>query len=327
MMRSRPLHLIVCALLAALAHASRLISRYSPDGDVVCTSLTTCKKWSPNAWQQEPNECSHSVVFDGSGVGGVPKKLRVFFDLELDGGGASIMALPLVEKIMGHSIALGRLAEREDGEPPFERAFEWCSGPGFIAFSHLAAGVTRRLLLSDINPRAVKCLHKTVEANGLQDLVEVHLGKDFIHIPVPTADSEKVDLVLGNPPNYYKVAADVTMDSMQADQMSHDLRPADPGWKTHQNFFHGIRPYLSEDAAMFIGEVYPDLMDVRFADIGVVRSGYYDTRPEAPRTTFKRMAKEGGLCLSDSVDLAIYSTVLVYTVCPDDTHQALRGGA
>merc|ERR1719161_1421173 len=88
---------------------------------------------------------------------------------------------------------------------PFRRGYEWCTGPGFIAFAQLAAGLVSRLLLSDINPRAVKCLHKTVEYNKLQGLVDIYLSKDYVHVPVPKDDLDKLDVVWGNPPNYVNI--------------------------------------------------------------------------------------------------------------------------
>ena len=44
---------------------------------------------------------------------------------------------------------------RSRGMPKQKRAFEWCSGPGFIGFSMLGNGLCETLCLSDINPAAV----------------------------------------------------------------------------------------------------------------------------------------------------------------------------
>lgn len=176
------------------------------------------------------------------------------------------------------------------GVAPFSRGYEWCTGPGFIAFAQLAAGIVGRLLLSDINPRAVKCLHKTVEYNKLQGLVDVHLSKDFVHLPVPKDDADKVDLVWGNPPNYLNINRNTHIGS----QMERQLRPADPGWKTHKAFYAGIRPYLRKDALLIIEEVLPEKKVVTLRDLNLPVDGTYDVRPEVPLKIFRQMATDAG---------------------------------
>jgi len=131
----------------------------SPAGDVICTLLDDCRPWDPDAWKRETNNCSSTVTYSGPGLGGVPKSLTVFYDQDLNGGGIWMTAG--FEKLVRNYVSEhGGMDRRGTGRALFDRGYEWCTGPGFVAFSQLAAGMVSRLLLSDINPRAVRCLHK-----------------------------------------------------------------------------------------------------------------------------------------------------------------------
>jgi len=272
----------------------------SPEGDVICTSLTSCRPWDENAWQDETNSCSRSTVFQGP-----RRNITVYDDEFLDGGGAS-MAEGFVRLVSKYRESRGGQDRRGNDRPPFNRAFEWCTGPGYIAFATLAAGHVSSLLLSDINPRAVRCLHKTVAENGLEDVVSVHLGKDFLHLPHPADDAERIDLVLANPPNYMNIDSHAT-------DMVHDLRPADPSWQTHDAFYKGVGQYLGKDAMLFIEEVLPESCQVANDLVGLPsHPGSYDSRPDVPLTVFKRMARQNDLRYLGLEDLDSLSKLLVF---------------
>ena len=86
--------------------------------------------------------------------------VRVSYKSHLDGGGSTFGQdfIPLL---------------RERGMPKVQRAFEWCTGPGFIGFSLLAHGLTETLCLADVNPEAVAACRRTVARNGLERSVAV----------------------------------------------------------------------------------------------------------------------------------------------------------
>ena len=48
-----------------------------------------------------------------------------------------------------------------------ESLFEWCAGPGYLGYSMLAHGITKKLCLADINPKAVQYANKTCKENLL----------------------------------------------------------------------------------------------------------------------------------------------------------------
>ena len=123
------------------------------------------------------------------------------------------------------------------GMPPQERTFEWCSGPGFIGFSLLGAGLTRSLCLADINPEAVSVCRQTIKDNGLESKVAAYVSDNFANIP----PSEKWDLVVGNPPHY-------------PDQFMDDIRACDPEWSIHRAFFAGVEKHLKPGGVIVLQE-------------------------------------------------------------------------
>jgi methylase of polypeptide subunit release factors len=80
--------------------------------------------------------------------------------------------------------------------PKQKRAFEWCSGPGFIGFSTLGNGLCETLCLSDVNPAAAASCQHTIDVNKLADRVSVYQSDNLKNIPI----SEEWNLVVSNPP-------------------------------------------------------------------------------------------------------------------------------
>jgi hypothetical protein len=87
--------------------------------------------------------------------------IDISYRSELDGGGTEFgqQFIPFLTSL---------------GMPKQKRAFEWCSGPGFIGFSMLGHGLCETLCLSDINPAAVSSCQHTVRVNRLGDRVSVY---------------------------------------------------------------------------------------------------------------------------------------------------------
>ena len=56
---------------------------------------------------------------------------------------------------------------RDRGMPKQPRAFEWCCGAGFIAFSMYAQGLCETIGMSDISTQAIRACRQTIETNGL----------------------------------------------------------------------------------------------------------------------------------------------------------------
>jgi predicted RNA methylase len=126
---------------------------------------------------------------------------------------------------------------RARGMPVVGRAYEWCSGPGFIGFSLLGHGLCKSLCLADINPKAVEACRRTVRANGLDGRVSVYHSDNLREIP----RSEQWDLVVSNPPHF-------------VDEQHEDIRACDPDWRVHREFYATVGPYLKPGGVIVIQE-------------------------------------------------------------------------
>jgi len=150
--------------------------------------------------------------------------IDISYRSELDGGGTEFgqQFIPFL---------------RSRGMPKQKRAFEWCSGPGFIGFSMLGSGLCETLCMSDINPAAVASCKNTVSANKLDDRVSVYQSDNLKNIPA----SEKWNLVVSNPPHF-------------VDQYEGDIRAHDPDWRIHREFFATVGDHLADDGVIVLQE-------------------------------------------------------------------------
>jgi hypothetical protein len=163
------------------------------------------------------------------------KDLDVAFRPELDGAG-SRTAAAFVEFVAGHA-----------PNRTFERAFEWCAGPGFIGFALVAEGMCQHLCLADINVAAMDCVAETIRRNGLEHKVTAFVSDNLDGLP----DSEMFDVVVGNPPSFARLNPRHPRYGVFKD----DLRPNDPDWQLHRRFYREIRRHLVPGALLFISEV------------------------------------------------------------------------
>ena len=167
------------------------------------------------------------------------KKIRVFYTDELDGGGTTFGQdyLPFIK----------RLSKRK-----FNRIYEWCAGPGFIGFSLLANGYCESLCLSDIHPKAIQAIKKTIKYNKLENKVSVYNSDSLDDIP----EKEKWDLVVGNPPHYKKKPTSYTSKGVAANGLTEDQMRIvlDLNLETHKKFFKKVRNYLNKDGIVLLQE-------------------------------------------------------------------------
>jgi methylase of polypeptide subunit release factors len=150
--------------------------------------------------------------------------IDISYRSELDGGGTDFgqQFIPFL---------------RSRGMPKQKRAFEWCSGPGFIGFSMLGNSLCETLCLSDINPAAVSSCRQTVRVNKLSDRVTVYQSDNLKSIP----SSEMWNLIVSNPPHFI-------------DQYEGDIRAHDPDWRIHRNFFETVGSHLAENGVIVLQE-------------------------------------------------------------------------
>jgi hypothetical protein len=269
--------------LAALAAVMR---RFAPD---------TARRWAQ--WRIREWRC-----------GG----LRVHYRARLDGGGRQF-APEFAQVLRARPESAGRR---------FEHAFEWCSGPGFLGFGLLDAGICERLTLADINEEAVACVRRTIRANGLEDRVTVHRSDNLHQLPAGL----RFDLVVGNPPNYCQLNPAHPLYSTYRE----DLRPNDPEWRVHRDFYRHVRRHLQPGALLLIDEI-----DVFSAT--VIPSRFpgripYDIRPRPAIDDFRAMLADAGLELVDVIGASDapggfkVDLLLIRNPAPSDPHSGSADG-
>jgi methylase of polypeptide subunit release factors len=160
--------------------------------------------------------------------------VQVFYKIELDGGGSTFGQdyLPVLKNKYPDKV--------------FDRAYEWCAGPGFIGFSLLSHGICRTLCLSDLYDPAVTAAEVTINyrPNRCQDLVTAYLCKDVGLIP----KHEQFDLVVANPPHFNDFDG-IPKNDYTGIRISKDIN-----WRAHRNFFNNIKPYLKADGVILLQE-------------------------------------------------------------------------
>jgi len=146
--------------------------------------------------------------------------IRVYYERELDGGGTTFgqMYVPILRRLgLGGS------------------CYEPFSGPAFIGFSLLGAGICDELVVSDVNPKAIDYVKLTVKLNNLGDRVKYYTSNLLEGIPRDL----KFDLVIANPPHF----KDLSFCKNGCDDIL-ILKALDRGFKMHRDFYHGIAGYL-----------------------------------------------------------------------------------
>lgn len=152
--------------------------------------------------------------------------IRVYYLPRLDGGGTGFGQdyIPIVRERFKK---VGRICE-------------FCSGPGFIGFSLLANGLCDSLCLVEVNPDAVEVCRYTIEANGLQDRVNVYLSDGLAGVP----KGERWDLVVSNPPHFDGSEKLYDMDMIAID----------PGWRIHREFYKSVPQFLAKGGSVLFVE-------------------------------------------------------------------------
>ena len=159
---------------------------------------------------------------------------------------------------------------------PFNRTFEWCAGMGEIGRELLDEGLTKTLVLLDINKDALEEGKRKWGSNKITYYVSNNLeGLD---------KKEKFDLVVGNPPSYYNV----NTEHPHYPEWKDDLRPHDPKWKLRYEFYSKIKEFLTPEAKILINEVEPYKKEVYIREL-------WDTRPRKPFDEFIDLIDKGGL--------------------------------
>ena len=218
------------------------------------------------------------------------KDLEVSYRDHLDGGGMTLVP------------AIVRFITNNFPEKRFRKAFEWCSGPGFIGFSLLREGICDALCLADISGEAIACVADSVRGNGLEQQVSYYVSDNCDGLP----PAEVFDLVVANPPNYLRL----NPEHRSYEKYRRDLRANDSGWETHQKFYAQIRRHLAPGAILLISEVEP------FSNEVYLHPGEpaWDVRDHPPLIDFKSMIAEAGLTYLKTVPYFVADGLTLYMV-------------
>jgi hypothetical protein len=128
----------------------------------------------------------------------------------------------------------------------FNKIYEWCSGPGFIAYNLLDHGLAKKICLSDIHYPALLCAEETANypKNACKDLVSIYLLSDLALLPT----CEQFDLVVAAPPN-------ISVLEVELEWTSNNNRiTSDYNWEGHKNFYKNIGKHLSPGGKILIQE-------------------------------------------------------------------------
>jgi len=162
------------------------------------------------------------------------RKINVFYIEGQDGGGTTF----------GQDY-ISVITKKYPGRV-FRKVYEWCAGPGFIAYSLLDHGICKSICLTDVHDPALLCADETrmYEHNQAKDKVSIYLLKDLALIP----DYEIFDLVVANPPH----APVYEVESRWTDNRNRIT--SDLNWEAHQNFFNNIKKHLAPDGVILLQE-------------------------------------------------------------------------
>ena len=202
--------------------------------------------------------------------------LTVFYTDVMHGGGLSF-GPEYVKVIRNHY-----------GDRVFERAFEWCSGPGFIGYSLLATGICKELTLTDVYHPSIIAAEETrdFELNWCRDqnILSIYLLKDLDLLPV----TETWDLIVSNPPHfpYYVHYQDET--EFQENRISTDFE-----WRAHKNFFANMKTRLRPGGIILLVENMagstPETFEPWITEAGLKTTGWWksdDWREDNPSYQF-----------------------------------------
>ena len=168
------------------------------------------------------------------------RKFTVFYTRIMDGGGSG-----QVDECLD-------IIRRDQGDRVFEHAYEWASGPSFIGYSIYAAGICKKLSVSDIFGPSMQAAEETKNwpDNNCKDDVSVYLLSNLDLLP----QHETWDLIVSNPPQfpYYVHYQDET--EFQENRISTDFN-----WRGHKDLFKQAKTRLRPGGVMYLCENWPGL--------------------------------------------------------------------
>ena len=109
--------------------------------------------------------------------------LKIYHKLDLNGEGYNLF----FDYVRAYNQAI---------KNPVETILEVGAGPSYIGFLFLGLGFCKKLILTDINPEAIKVINETIKRNNLEN-VKVYEGDALSSIP-----NSCCDLIVSNPVHF-----------------------------------------------------------------------------------------------------------------------------
>lgn len=122
-----------------------------------------------------------------------------------------------------------------------KKIYEFCSGPAFIGFSLLGAGLCEQLILSDIFAPVKESINKTIRENELSSATKFYEMKGVSSLP-----EHDIDLVVSNPPHFSKPVP----------WLNHIEQRVyfDNNWEIHKEFYANIKRKLAPNGIILLQE-------------------------------------------------------------------------
>jgi methylase of polypeptide subunit release factors len=127
---------------------------------------------------------------------------------------------------------------------PKGNILEWCSGPGFIAFSileHFSKSLTSMDLI-DINRKAVLMAKLTIRKHRLHN-VRARQSETIIF----PREQKIYNLIIANPPHFQSKL-------LQFEKHKNQIRFYDFGWKAHKRFLNEVVSIMDSDSILILQE-------------------------------------------------------------------------
>ena len=185
---------------------------------------------------------------------------------KFDGGG-SILKKNFTQRVRGLVDKRGK---------PFNQCLEWCAGLGEIGRELLDKKLIKKLVLLDINKKALNEGDKRWGSKNIRYYQSDNLSN--------LNKYEKFDLVVGNPPSY----CNVDPNHPSYSEWEGDLRPFDPEWKLRKGFYKNIAKNMTMDGIVLVNEVELYKAKVFIGEL-------WDNRPKPPVGEFMDMIEGNGL--------------------------------
>jgi len=164
------------------------------------------------------------------------------------------------------------------------RAFEWCSGPGFIGYGLLATNVCKNICFNDMYSPAIDMLEKTKLNSKYTKNISIHKGNTLDNL----SRDNQFDLVVGNPPHWKdSISASKSLGFNIKEHKHVEEILVDQNWESHKSFYKNMKTLLHPEGNI------------------VLQENYQGSNPE----DFKEIILDAGLKISSYANSVMYNDI------------------